>query len=570
MRNNAAEMHSKRAKLTSQLLERPYSILVYLQRAQCHEALGYPDLAAGDAYKALMLHDELDGGEFEDEVRDTLLLQQQDVGWDNIVSKPHGGKVMEHVDETITPSSQVMTELYMLLAKSLASCGDREAALRFARQGIKAALEHRCLKDLHDELAQVENIDAAGKGVCKSNERVWRSNVSQPCVRREIYPWNHHEPDRFSIHSIGYLNDEMRKHAPKCQVVATDLPVLSEVITSTSRSERNDPAQGKIMQLGIFAKEDIAPGEVVLLEPSVLTASSRQLDPLCDACSAALPKLSFGVNISCPSCSDIYFCSDTCEQRAQEIYHPAVCGFEDYDIVAKDPPPIAATDSLYVLLVARTFAMAETQDLHPLDLAHTKYLWGDFSPEIGSSIRSLPFRFEMNVAQPLQILMNMGLDVFAPKNLERYDVWVLNTLFAKFRGVASAKLNPYTLRPDVAAVHPLWSLANHSCAPNVRWEWGAEDGVFRGEEKGAMGFAARQESEIVQWGTDLQKAGIIEGQEVLNHYCDVGMNVKERREWAAGALGGLCVCDRCIVEERESLAPVTNLTEVSPSKSRQP
>jgi hypothetical protein len=67
-----------REKLTSQLVafqqattEEPYSILCRLRLAKAYQALGYPDLAAGDAYKALILVDEVvDQGEYHDEALD--------------------------------------------------------------------------------------------------------------------------------------------------------------------------------------------------------------------------------------------------------------------------------------------------------------------------------------------------------------------------------------------------------------------------------------------------------------------------------------------------------------------
>jgi len=40
--------------------------------------------------------------------------------------------------------------------------------------------------------------------------------------------------------------------------------------------------------------------------------------------------------------------------------------------------------------------------------------------------------------------------------------------------------------------------------------------------------------------------GIRKGEEILNHYSNVKLGVKERREWAKGTLGGACLCERCI------------------------
>jgi len=42
-----------------------------------------------------------------------------------------------------------------------------------------------------------------------------------------------------------------------------------------------------------------------------------------------------------------------------------------------------------------------------------------------------------------------------------------------------------------------------------------------------------------------RKGGIKKGEEILNHYCDIDLPVMERREWAAGSLGGWCMCARC-------------------------
>ena len=137
----------------------------------------------------------------------------------------------------------------------------------------------------------------------------------------------------------------------------------------------------------------------------------------------------------------------------------------------------------------------------------------------------------------------MDLDVFAPEAVQRYDTWVLNTLYAKFRGTASARLGVEDGRPEVCAVHPMWSLANHSCDPNVRWEWG-----------GNIQFLARGVGERVEWGKERRgEGGIRKGEEILNHYCDVELPVRERREWAVGALGGMCACERCVWEEGEEM-----------------
>lgn len=249
--------------------------------------------------------------------------------------------------------------------------------------------------------------------------------------------------------------------------------------------------------------------------------------------------------ISCEECEDVFFCCRECHDLAQETYHPSLCGVSiEQKVTASE-----AADSLYTLLLVRAMALAETQGMHPLELKEVRYIWGDYHGldfkqicELGTGAfglirRTLPFSFDANVLRPLHILEKMGVNIFEQSH--RYDTWVFNTLYAKLRGTASARQG-LDGRPEIGAVHPMWCLANHSCDPNVAWEW-----------QGSMRFWTR--NQLVDWkGRDPTKTpGLKKGEEVLGHYCDITLPVKERREWAVGALGGLCICARCVSEAAE-------------------
>lgn len=458
----------------------------------------------------------------------------------------------------VTVAQNCARNAFVVLIRSLSQCGCLKSAYDFANRGLKTFPDHRELQELQEQLVQK---------YCQNRlkqEPEWdRSNFDpkshlpdQGSARRELYPWNDYEPDRFSESSLSFLNNELQKVAPKCEVLAVSLPLLFEH-SPQDNSIKSSALPPTIKQLGIFATEDIAPNEVVLHEVSLLTANNRLYDTLCDACSAPLPSSSPNQSPPpcCPSCDDTVFCSETCYSAAQARYHPAICGRSDFDVVAKDPSPQAASNSLYLLLLARAIALSSAQDIHPLGLPETKYIWGDFmkadltyihsaSASQFSIARHLPFTFHDNILAPLHLLEKMDIDIFA--SLPRVDTWVINTLFAKFRATASARFSNRDGKPEVCAVHPLWCLANHSCAPNVRWEWGGE-----------IKFEARNESDVAGWkhmgGNKEWGKGIKKGDEILNHYCDIELKVTERREWAAGALGGVCVCDRCVWEEKEGL-----------------
>lgn len=46
-------------------------------------------------------------------------------------------------------------------------------------------------------------------------------------VRRELYPWNTFEPDRYSPDSLVLLNEQIRSIAPKLEARVTELPLLT-------------------------------------------------------------------------------------------------------------------------------------------------------------------------------------------------------------------------------------------------------------------------------------------------------------------------------------------------------
>lgn len=559
---------ARRDALTAQLWDSPYNTEVYLQRAHSHEDLGFSDLAVGDAYRALLLTDEIldQSGEYHEKAIEAIGKVHHHAHDEDTKKSTGSDNDGEALNEPVKPGIHESVETndeslyedvarycarraFVILTRALLDCKCLNSAYDFSLRGLKAFPGHLKLQQQQDKI-----IESHRQKELQKNS-AWDESKFDPkkdlpekgSARREIYPWNSHEPDRFSSSSLQFLNSEMRKAAPKCEVRAVSLPFLSQ---PASTKPTNCPPSA-IQQLGIFATEDISPHETVLHESSLLTANNRLYDPLCDACSSPLPPVSpSGPCLpSCPSCDDTIFCSGACYTASQKLYHPAVCGKPEFDILARDPSPPAATDALYLLLLARTIALSETQKVHPLDLPQIKYIWGDFvasdetkahaaSASAVSTARQLPFTFHDNILAPLHILEKMDIDIFA--SLPRCDTWVLNTLFAKFRATASARLSTRDGRPEVCAVHAMWCLANHSCAPNVSWEWG-----------GDIRFVARGEAEVERW-KDMpgeKGKGIRKGEEVLNHYCDVDLGVTQRREWAIGALGGICICQRCVWEE---------------------
>ncbi|KAG6119124.1 hypothetical protein E4U13_007969 [Claviceps humidiphila] len=543
--NLREKLLDRRLQLTEGLDGQPYDLILYLQRAVVYSNLAYPDLAAGDAYKALLLTDEVcnAGFEYHEQAMESLMMHTgipiPDVMLYGDLPKEWSPAVIESLGggEEAARRLAVLASIraYQILSLSLLLCGCLKSALSFCERGLKVSPEN---KELHNIKT---NIDTVAQRRLRRHDYDPNDLPDYGLVRREVYPWNDHEPDRFAQESLDALNADLKDLAPKCAIQVATLPVLLEEASNTGHDETMPTCK----QLGIFATEDIAPGEDVLREFSLLTANNRLKDPLCDACSSELPSLgSENPAINCEECQDTVFCSQFCHDIAQERYHPSVCE-KDVDAIAKDSDASEADEALYLLLLSRVLALAAHQEIHPLDVREVRFIWGDFVPTAANDIDvsppnaepppewTLPFSFKYNIETPLHILEKMDIDIYTCR--WQYDLWVLNTLYAKFRGTASARKSLRDGRPDVAAVHPYWCLANHDCDPNVTWDWG-----------GRMVLWARKERVVGG-----REGGIKKGEEILNHYCDVSLPVQQRREWARGSLGGLCMCGRCRDEEAQ-------------------
>jgi hypothetical protein len=276
----------------------------------------------------------------------------------------------------------------------------------------------------------------------------------------------------------------------------------------------------------------------------------------------------------CAGC-DIPFCSEECQSAAKESYHrpneedhetdegyppsetpfcPGTSGNEDIHNLGRAESSTTPEWDLYFLLLSRTMQMSETQKAHPLDLFDIKYLWGDFSPTpdvvelpTASGEKTLPYSVRHHVELPLQwfeILMHSrdGCTPYSATWLKKYDWWIIQTLFAKFRGVANAQQSTWNGSAELASIHPLWCLANHSCNPNVTWKPSGVRNLTVVQERV---WERPDKPSIFAW------EGIRAGEEIWNHYHDVKeKDYRKRRAQLEAVLGGDCRCERCSFESR--------------------
>ncbi|KAL9023270.1 MAG: hypothetical protein Q9196_007305, partial [Gyalolechia fulgens] len=250
-RHDLIRLLRNRELLTTKLSEHPYSFVTYSERAQCHEELGYPDLAIGDAYRMLLLIDEISdvSGEYHEEASDAL---REDFGDGDSTDEEDDNPFISVIDKH-------RLLCFASLSRLLLECGCLRSAYDFAERGLRAAPRDATFLSLRSHLLNAYNAILLENDRDR-NELLTRMDPrrfpEQGYARRELYPWNNHEPDRFSEDTLCVLNQAIKRVAPKSEIRAVSLPLLEQ-------QPPEDPSKpsATIEQLGIFATEDIAPQE---------------------------------------------------------------------------------------------------------------------------------------------------------------------------------------------------------------------------------------------------------------------------------------------------------------------
>ncbi|KNG81765.1 MYND domain protein [Aspergillus nomiae NRRL 13137] len=263
-------LHS-RSETTTRLYADPHNPHLHLERGLLHEQLGFADLASADAYRALsLLESVVDPGGYDD---DSYIATTQDE-YDEIIGT-----------------------VYALLVRSLVTCRCYRDAYEFCMRGLSLLgsmekCDGKAVDTLREQLGAIQKVYTSRRPDSVKDNGAAEVEINpsalnaQGFARRVLYPWNEHEPDRKAPETLKLLNDRLKDVAPKCEVRAVALPALHGTTDEGTSSE------GEVsIQLGLFAKEDIAPGEIILRENSLLTATNRLHDDLCDACNAPLPDL---------------------------------------------------------------------------------------------------------------------------------------------------------------------------------------------------------------------------------------------------------------------------------------
>lgn len=483
-------------RLTEALHKSAHEPANWSSRAEHLLALGYPELAAGDAYKAILLCDYPNG-------------IVPDITRTAVISGPTPPTLNPDVVESPRSKHWCLKPSYRLLAQALYDCHCHPEALHICTEA-----ESRFPDDPFFS-ARREEIDAV---VGRKRQHVAASGES-PMLQRDMlhdgavltipYPWMDPHFLHRSQSIIDLVNQEFRQAFGGCRLDTSSL----------SGSPIPNFAGQDPQVLGVFAAREIDPGECILVDRAATGCSSSV-----SGCINCFKKVKDTI-VEATCCSAI-FCSKDCYQLALSTYHRAICG-KDFSWLQSTVEGLSeSAAAMRPLLMFRYLAtcVQAGESSHPLE--HP--LIARLQPQ--PSGRHLDvFTLKESIVRPIQILQQLGVDVFVNSN---FDTWVVHTIWTR---LANNKQG-FPRKPEngggwIDSISPLMPFFNHSCEPNVEC-WHDDTTTVRF-------FAKRR---------------IQEGEELFDSYVNVeSIHLEKRHQILWPWFEGPCLCSKCSTERHGTL-----------------
>ncbi|CZT42666.1 uncharacterized protein RSE6_02604 [Rhynchosporium secalis] len=511
----------------------PYLHAYWQQRSVYLMQLGYPELAAADAYKSVLLCNAgLDSASsLGDAVRFITAMHStlvDDVIWG--------------LDEKVAPK-MINGILRMAQKASYSILIDSMMELGAFPEVIKTCTEVSTLYPLYS--SEFETVRVAAQSAFNNLARMLTHlpfheqkillSFGRYCVRN--YPWLPVDYRTRGRDSIQVANQNLKQ--------VSDCLELRPSFIGGKVSNTSDGSC-----YGVFATKKISKGQTIISETHPFAVSLEQPKTHCGNCFTDLATCGTIRSLAC--CSIYLYCRERCETSAWG-YHKSMCGKDFSEIIdnahkaygGKDEGegyPMGKTALSHFTGWADKVGKSELKDFQIAFPDHTPVILARFlaliiqdgcDPLDHSSIvplvahndtSNMTWSLNGMVSGPMTALQILGVDIFADT---RFDTWVLLTMWSRIRNNC--------MEADIAvpnkSLSPSYSWFNHSCAPN------------------AERIAARSGSACDMEMKALKT--IKKGEEIFVTYISteiLALKKTERHAALRAWFGSACKCQRCLRE----------------------
>lgn len=450
------------------LQDMPYDPVAYIEISTSLNRIGFTDVAAGYANRA-------------------LILIRAGLGIERVACIPRlARKVIRAMEIRHRVSTPLIIEnelmvahagAYLALLDGLMGCSAYWDGLMVAKEALAHFPGHLDIMDMRSVL--LDNFSQHSqylKGQGLENEEIQGlSRVGKIFYKK--YPWlakdlfyrtpallreiNGHVSQGFG----GYGNCELR-------------PVVFDKI-----KEPKTAAEGEdVGPCGIFATRDITEGEPVMIDATVVGLSKVSPWTLrhCEACNACVfPPYCTGGEVLAKCCKKVIYCSAACAETAKAGYHAALCGKNtEYAYNLANELDSAWRCTIFQRAAAVIIGDRKNGKYNGHPLQHplvARLTASNFTPRAGEiqppASQAQSFYYKECVIAPTKILLELGIDIFA--SAADWAPEVLSTIIMRLdnnANQANTDIEPGsgTLLRTIN-LNPQYVFFNHSCEPNVDW-----------------------------------------------------------------------------------------------------
>ncbi|KAI9047159.1 hypothetical protein LZ554_008613 [Drepanopeziza brunnea f. sp. 'monogermtubi'] len=446
----------------------------WIELAQVDTRLGFLDIAAANAHRALLL------------VEAALQQPISELGMHvyNALAFRHPGSGIETLQDEL---SYLHRQAYIMLLVGLVGSAAFWDGLVEAKKARKLYPDDTGIAELQDDLKsgfidRCELMKESGL-VFKIENQDLLERTRTGKIFQKRYPWLDDSLYRRTPGTLRLVNEQFQDACRgSCEIKAV----------AFGGAKPKEAREGEDMgPLGIFATRLIERGELVILDKSITGVSNVPSSSFkhCDACHGSLADQYLRQPpIPCSQCMKAIYCSPDCYKTATEGYHKVLCG-HDLDWVYETPSPAKPErrkgtgighrwkSALFLRIIAIILADQQYKG-HPLQHPLIARATANYPPPT-----KVPTAFDINyewhyfenVTAPAKMLQQLGVNIF------RDAAWtpeVIQTILWRLEN--NADMAATTLAGAACRMmnfNTRFLFLNHSCEPNTSWHGAPPDGA---------------------------------------------------------------------------------------------
>ena len=308
--------------------------------------MGYGELAVSDAYKAHLLLESFLGvtsssmAQWELD-KDSLPYKVIDAIARNINELDPA--VVGKVGPAVSLTKRLQEKTFLVMIRALISIRAYHDAIWVLDKAIVLCGTSVSLQELRSEVDErSRDMRKRLQSQQRSPEYIQRT-MELGGVERISYPWI--DPEE-----LKRGNKAVKKVKAKFETSSSNATLGLSSVGSTTCDN-----------FGVFARQDIPRGDLIVTDKSAFTVLNVQLIPNCWACSEPLGEIVISM-----SCCKVMFCTESCKIEAMNTYHGVLCGKDFRWLYKASKDAYELSNEMIPLLLMKVLATAVQQNAKPL------------------------------------------------------------------------------------------------------------------------------------------------------------------------------------------------------------